>query len=165
MKKLYIVLFLVIIFIIFKMYYLKNSNNNLEELYDNPIKINQIYEDYTYDEYDNHITIKTYNGSDSKVIIPSYINNKPVYSLDDSAFYGNQNLKKIEIPNTVIRIGHQSFIGNDNLETVIMSDNLIDIGEWAFKVCTNLKEIYVKKNSDGDKTLNNSPFSEFIVYK
>ena len=69
MKKLYIVLFLVIIFIIFKMCYLKFFNNNLEELYDNPIKINQIYEDYTYDEYDNHITIKTYNEFDFEVVI------------------------------------------------------------------------------------------------
>ena len=46
-----------------------------------------------------------------------------------------------------------------------MSDNLIDIGEWAFKVCTNLKKIYVKKNSDADRTIKNSSFSKYIVYK
>ena len=159
---LFIIIFL--IFLLGKFMLIKSLECKLDKLYDNPVRINQIYKDYTYDEYNDHVTILTYEGENEIVKIPSYINKKPVYSIDDSAFYGNQFIKEIIIPNTVIRIGHQSFIGCDNLEKVYFSNNVLEVGEWSFKVCPKLKYIYVKKGSISDNLLKKSSIKKYITY-
>ena len=163
-KLILILILMVILFLLIKFFYIKTLENKLDKLYDSPISINKIYKDYTYDEYIDHITIMTYEGKDKKVIIPSYINNKPVYSIDDSCFYGNQYIEEVTIPSTVIRIGHQTFIGCDNLEKVYLPNNILDIGDWAFRVCPKLKNIYVKKNSISLNTLKQSYFKNYITY-
>lgn len=147
------------------MFFLNNTSSKLKRLYINPTKVNQIYDNYTYDEYNDHVTILSYNGNEKEVIIPERINNKPVYSIDDSAFYANPNLEKVSVPSQVIRIGHQTFIGNANLKEVILPNNLVDIGRWAFEGCPKLEKIYVKKDSKTEQTLNKLPFKEYITYK
>lgn len=163
-KILVLAIIITLLFLLGKLIYVKLLENKLDKLYDNPISINQIYKEYTYDEYDDHVTIMTYEGKNEIVKIPSYINNKPVYSIDDSAFYGNQFIKEVIIPNTVIRIGHQTFIGCDNLEKVYFSNNVLDVGGFSFKVCPKLKYIYVKKGSISDNSLKKSSFKKYITY-
>lgn len=162
--KYILIIFLVILFfgIITKNFYYKNKLNSL---YDNPIKMNEKYKDYTYNEYNDHVTILTYDGHAKIVKIPEYINNKPVYALDDSAFYGNTHIEKVVVPSKVIRIGHQTFIGNDNLKEVILPNEIIDIGDHAFDVCYKLEKIYVKRNSTTRKTLKSSPFVKYVRIK
>ena len=164
-KVLLISIFILLLFFTTRFFYIKNIENKLDKLYDSPININQIYKDYTFDEYYDHVTIMTYIGQDKILNIPTYINNKPVYSIDDSAFYGNQYLEVVTIPSTVIRIGHQTFIGCDNLRIVYLPNNILDIGDWAFRVCPKLKSIYVKKHSISDRSLKKSYFKEYITYK
>lgn len=162
-KKVVILIFLIILTC--NIFYVNSDKYKLEKLYINPIKVNQSYKEYTYNEYDNHVTILTYNGFDNIVIIPEHIKNKPVYAIDDSAFYGNRYLEKVVIPNSVIRIGHQSFIGCGKLQEVTLPKNIIDLGEWSFKGCTNLKKINVKKESKTDKVLKKTSFKKYINYK
>ncbi len=164
MKKIIIRGILIIIFMIVVFIKINNSTK-LNELYENPIKINEKYENFTYNEYKNHITIITYDSDEEEVIIPEKINNKKVEAIDDSAFYGNHSIKKVTIPNTVIRIGHQAFIGDKNLKEVIMSDNIEDLGDYAFDVCINLESIYVKKNSVGYQTVEESRFKKYLKEK
>ena len=167
MKKRTIVLIILIIFFIvtIRLYLLYRENHKLDNLYNNPIKVNQIYNDYIYDEYSDHITILTYDNDQEVVKIPEKINGKKVLAIDDSAFYGKQKLKKVIIPKYVIRIGHQSFIGCDNLEEVVLDDNILDIGDYAFRVCPKLKKIIVGKGSKSEKTLKETSFKKYLVYK
>lgn len=164
--KLYIIVMLLILLIVgIRLFILYKSNYALDNLYDDPIKVNQIYNDYTYDEYSDHVTILTYDSDQEVVEIPEVINGKKVLAIDDSAFYGKQKLKKVIIPKYVIRIGHQAFIGCDNLEEVDLPDKILDIGGYAFRVCPKLKKIYVKKNSDTYNSLKETPFLKFVEYK
>ena len=167
MKKKVILLILLIIILIVstRLYFLYRKNYELDNLYNDPIKVNQIYKNYTYDEYNNHVTILTFDSDIEVVEIPEKINDKKVLAIDDSAFYGKQKLKKVIIPKYVIRIGHQSFIGCDNLEEVVLPDNLLDIGGYAFKVCPKLKRIIVDKGTKSEKTLKETPFKKYLVYK
>lgn len=165
-KKIVLLIPLIIVFIIgIRLYFLYRENYELDNLYNDPIKVNQVYKDYTYDEYSNHVTILTYDNDQEIVKIPEKINGKNVLAIDDSAFYGKQKLKKVIIPKYVIRIGHQSFIGCDNLEEVVVPNDLLDIGGYAFKVCPKLKKIIVDKGSKSEKTLKETPFKKYLVYK
>lgn len=163
MKKIIIPL-LILVALIIRFVYVNNDQNKLKKLYNNPIKINEYYENYIYAEYKDHVTIMYYQGDEKEVIIPEKINNKPVYSIDDSAFYGNSKIEKIVIPNKVIRIGHQAFIGNRNLTEVTLPDNLIEIGPYSFDVCPKLKKINVKKGSKTEKALKKTKFYDLINY-
>ncbi len=138
--------------------------HKLDYLYDNLLKENQVYNKYIYNEYKDHVTITFYEGREEVVVIPEYINGKKVYSIDDSAFYGNDKIKKVIIPKYVIRIGHQAFIGSNNLKEVVLSDNIIDIGDFAFDVCPKLEKIIVKKNSKSDKSLEYTKFYKYVFY-
>lgn len=165
-KKIVLLIPLIIVFTIgIRLYFLYRENYELDNLYNDPIKVNQVYKDYTYDEYSNHVTILTYDNDQEIVKIPEKINGKNVLAIDDSAFYGKQKLKKVIIPKYVIRIGHQSFIGCDNLEEVVVPNDLLDIGGYAFKVCPKLKKIIVDKGSKSEKTLKETPFKKYLVYK
>ena len=164
-KKIKLVISIICIFLLGYLLYKNSYKYKLTHLYENPIEINQKYKDFTYNEYDNYVTVLTYDGQDKEVVIPEFINNKPVYAIDDSAFYGNTNLIKVTIPSRVVRIGHQAFKGCEHLKEVNMPDNIVDLGEWSFKVCTSLKKINVKKGSKTDKTLKKSSFKKYINYK
>lgn len=54
--------------------------------------------------------------SAEEVVIPGSYNGKPIAEIADSAFSGNTVLKRITIPESVIRIGTSVFSGCDNLE-------------------------------------------------
>lgn len=161
-----IIIILIILFILIIRHILINSNfYKTKTLYLYPIKTNQTSKNYIYDEYYNHIGIMFYEGNEEEVTIPEKINNKPVYSIDDSAFYGNAKMKKVIIPKYVVRIGHQAFIGNNNLEEVYLPDNIVDIGPYSFDVCPKLNKIYVKKGSKTEKNLKKTKFYKYIEYK
>ena len=116
MKKQNIIIVLIIVIAIILIFSFFNSDfYRLKTLYLNPIKINEVYNNYIVDEYIDHIGIIFYEGNDKEVVIPEVINGKKVYSIEDSAFYGNAVMEKVVIPKNVIRIGHQAFIGNNKL--------------------------------------------------
>jgi hypothetical protein len=151
--------------VVLRVFFLYKSSYELDNLYNDPIKVNQVYDNYTYDEYSDHVTILTYDSDQEVVKIPDKINEKKVLAIDDSAFYGKQKLKKVIISKYVIRIGHQSFIGCDNLEEVDLPSDILDIGGYAFRVCPKLKNIYVKKGSKTDRSLKETPFYKYVKYK
>ena len=160
-----IFIILIIILIVISYLFINSSYYKNKMLYVNPIKINQKFDKYVYDEYSNHIGIIFYEGEEKKVIIPNKINNKPIFSIDDSAFYGNSTVEEVVIPKLVIRIGHQTFIGNNKLKEVYLSDNIIDIGPYSFDVCPKLEKIYVKKGSKSEKALDKTKFNKYKIYK
>lgn len=134
----------------------------LDDLYKNKISSYLEVGDYTIDEYEEHVSVVTYNGSDEEVKIPEQLNGKPVLSIEDSAFYGNLTVKKIVIPKHVIRVGHQAFIGCLELKEITIPDSMLDFGEHALDNCPKLEKIYVDKDSDIGKKLSEYGYKELI---
>lgn len=115
-----------------------------------------IFNNFSYREYKNYISITGYYGSESTVIIPSEINGKEVTKIGDLAFSEVQderdfcwlslrqddteimleNLKKIEtviIPDTVVSIGYLAFSDCPNLTQVDIPDSVTSFGGYNFK--------------------------------
>ncbi len=55
-------------------------------------------------------------------------------------------LKSIQLPNTVIAIGHSAFIGKRNLRGINYPKSLIRIGDAAFSGCSNLEAVVFPKS-------------------
>lgn len=164
-KKLIITITILICIILLNILYHTNTENIIKSLYQYPISKNSTYKNYIYDIYSSHINIKIYNGNEKIVKIPSHISGKPVQSIEDSTFYGNNSIEEVTIPNTVIKIGYQSFIGCEKLKKVYIPTSIIYIGNSAFDNCPNLEGLYIEKNSKQEDLLEEKNYGTYIKYK
>ena len=99
------------------------------------------------------IEIRTFGGCDMDEIlfasnsILEKISSNPngLTSYIGGAFGSCKNIKRVDIPESVIIIGEKAFFACTNLETVSFGQNskLQTIGDGAFAGCTSLKEIEI----------------------
>lgn len=102
----------------------------------------------TNDEYvyrtleDNTIEIVKYLGENKVIDVPSKIENKPVTSIGDGAFKGNQLLEAVTIPSKVTAIQYASFFNCANLQKIEFAkgSEIKEIGYQAFNRCEKLSE-------------------------
>jgi hypothetical protein len=115
--------------------------------------------------------ITGYNGPDGDVSIPSSIDgipitiigigqmSQPVFNstsvvtniaissgikvIENWAFYGYTNLKRITFPDTITNIGHAAFDGCSGLEEITIPASLTGISYFAFNNCSNLRDFFV----------------------
>ncbi|MBO5414999.1 MAG: leucine-rich repeat protein [Clostridia bacterium] len=85
---------------------------------------------YYYLDDKTSITIVNYDGSDTSIVIPKIIDNKPVVALSDYAFYVNPFIKRVEIPSSVKTIGKNTFYLCKNLYGVFVPESVEDCGEF-----------------------------------
>ena len=110
----------------------------------------------TSDNSDGTVTITKYTGSDTDVVIPSTINGKKVTAIGDNAFYYNEKITSVVIPNGVTSIGADAFHGCRGLVSVIIPDGVISIGNNAFERCRGLVSVIIP---DGVISIGNSAFN------
>mgnify|MGYP002853462503 CR=1 FL=1 len=88
------------------------------------------------------------NGVEKKKIVPvevkKVILKNGITEINKKAFYGYENLEKVEIPNSVTNIENHAFY-RTGLKEINISQNVKSIGEYAFAY-TNLKEINIPDN-------------------
>jgi len=111
------------------------------------------------------VIITEYIGTKKEVRIPPSIQNSPVTSIGDNAFFltsltsvtipnsvtsieqeafsNCSSLTSVTIPNSVTNIGGGAFWGCTSLTSVTIPDNVTSIGEGAFSNCTGLTAINV----------------------
>lgn len=68
-------------------------------------------DDFEYTEENGSVIITKYIGDKTTLAVPEKINGKPVVEIESKAFCGKTNLKRVEIPETVTKIGK-----NDSLK-------------------------------------------------
>ncbi len=100
---------------------------------------------FTFVTNNGAITITGYTGSGGTVVIPDTINDYPVTSIGDDAFFGS-GLTSVSIPDSIISIGDESFNGCMSLTNVAIPNSVTSIGESAFGGCTNLSSITIPNN-------------------
>lgn len=79
-------------------------------------------------------------GEETEVVVPAYINDKPVTKISANVFKGQSELTKITVPSTINMIEDNAFNGCSNAEIYINSASFEASGIDTF---TNVKEIHV----------------------
>lgn len=97
------------------------------------IKDNDSEEEFEFSyRIDNRgVIIEKYLGDQADLIIPSIINGYPVYKIGENAFYEDQQIEKVTLPDTVRIIGKGAFAGS-SLEEIFLPDSLLIIENEAF---------------------------------
>ena len=93
----------------------------------------------------------------SKVVIPGEYDNLPVKEIGDKAFHNNKNIKAIDLPETIVKIGKYAFCLCTELKQVFFREGVSLIDENAFTGCEKLEEVYMP---DSLKTIEMFAFSD-----
>lgn len=148
----------------------------------------QLYQDFLYYEGADSIFISGYQGNKKELVIPNYINGKPVTQIlsdafsktnltsvslpikleriESNAFYMCKNLSKITpLPDTLQSIGDKAFYYAGVSGELIIPDSVVSIDNEAFKQCTNLKNLILGKGlkSIGDEAFSGCEFDYFVI--
>jgi len=87
-----------------------------------------------------------YEGTATKVIIADTYGDLPVKNIYEEAFYGNDNITSVVIPDGVTSIGNEAFSGCENLTSVEIGNGVTSIGDMAFGGCYSLTSVVIGKS-------------------
>lgn len=93
---------------------------------------------HIYDGNDEYLSIKQEFENIKKVIVPD-----SVVKIGYDAFYEFQNLEDISLPNSITNIGYDAFGRCTSLKNVTIPDSVTDIEDYAFFGCENLTSISI----------------------
>lgn len=118
---------------------------------------------------DQTVTIVSYRGTQSALVIPETINNAPVVTIAENAFRGNKILEEVRFPNSLRTVSDNAFYGCVNLSKIAFGSNLKSIGNYSFARCEKLVEVTdtgrTNINEVGYRPFAETPFetqSEFV---
>lgn len=133
-----------IIMCIFCAFALVSCNNpNVDTNYD----YDYIIDGVGYEEYSEYCVVIGFTDDIGKsVTIQEEINDKPVTSINESAFNGC-SLTSITIPDSVTSIDNYAFSGCNGLTSINIPNSVISIGTLAFGDCSSLASITVENDN------------------
>lgn len=120
--------------------------------------------DFVYTKDENGVVITGYNGTDTRVFIPSGIDGEEVRSIGESAFSGKTTLRYVSLPSTVERIGKSAF-QNTGLTAVRIPSSVKDIGQSSFYACKQLTLLELNEGleSIGETAFRNCQSLEQVI--
>ena len=97
-----------------------------------------------------------YSGSAKRIVIADTYNGVPVTSIYEKAFYNNDNITSVVIPDSVTSIGGYAFAYCSSLTSVTIPDSVTSIGDFAFNCCSSLTSVTIPDSvtSIGDYAFN-----------
>lgn len=103
---------------------------------------------YHLDEAGNAI-VDGYNGPDTILVIPQKLGGNTVTEIGEKAFYKDNTIESVDIPNTVTKIQYCAFRDTKNLKSVTFKDGskLRAISEQAFS-CSGINTIDIPGTVD-----------------
>ena len=100
--------------------------------------------DYTYVRLeDGTAELLAYSGEAAELEIPAEIDGIPISSIGKQAFYSNDILEKVTVPEGVKSIGSNAFCGCKSLCRISLPDSLKTVSMYAFSVLPKLEWITI----------------------
>ena len=84
-----------------------------------------------------------YEGTDTTVVIAEEYQGKPVTVIYDNAFYNNDKIISVVLPDNLITISDSAFYSCGRLTSLVMGKNLTTIGSSAFWRCDSLTSVVI----------------------
>ncbi|OUQ45103.1 leucine-rich repeat domain-containing protein, partial [Lachnoclostridium sp. An118] len=100
----------------------------------------------TYEDNGDSVTITGYTGNEASVVIPNEIEGKPVTAIGERAFFKNNTLTSVAIPDSVTGIGDYAFY-ESGLENINIPAGVTTIGMGAFELCKSLSSVTFAEGS------------------
>lgn len=101
---------------------------------------------YQYtDSRRNKIQICGYIGSEGELTIPSQIDGTDVVEIYARAFWKNQVVTKVTVPDCITTVNYRAFAECDKLQEVILPDVNLFLGESAFMGCKSLRKVHLNE--------------------
>lgn len=94
-----------------------------------------------YEDLNGYAVIGIGSCKDTDIVIPNEYNGKPVVAILYSAFYKNETITSVTLPENITSIGQWAFAYCKNLERVILPEGLKSIEDYAFLECEKLESI------------------------
>lgn len=88
---------------------------------------------YTVVVYETYCEILLYEGEETELAVPDAFMGIPVKKIGERAFYGNEKLLSVKLPDKLIKLDNSAFEACVNLKTVAFGSQLEEIGPAAFK--------------------------------
>lgn len=96
--------------------------------------------DWSYTKDDDRITIISYNGDDTEIVLPSTIEGQN-YKLREKLFSGRDEITSITFTNGVTNIPNNLCLECEGLKTIVLGDTITRIGDYAFSGCKKLNSV------------------------
>ncbi|MGI6692027.1 MAG: leucine-rich repeat protein [Christensenellales bacterium] len=109
-------------------------------------KNEKMYQGLYYQVNNNQIFINGYDGRETVLRIPERIENLPVVAVIPSAFYRQNKLVSIHLPDSITKIGSYAFADCPALEEITLPKAWEEVSDgygYLFKGCSLLKRITV----------------------
>ncbi len=112
-------------------------------------KRKRITREFDYDEYHDHIVITKMGTEKSKICVPAQIQGKPVTEVGPYAFAYHKELKEVELPDSIVRIGEHAFFGCVTMHTLkVNMKTLKKVEKSAVNRCYKLDKAFKDKLSE-----------------
>lgn len=108
---------------------------------------------FEYSISGDSVTIESYFGLESEVVIPDHIAALPVTKIENAAFADAGTVTKITIPDTVTDIGENVFTDMKQLKEVVVQS--VGLKVQVPSGCTVTEDYPVYVNPNGDSSANN----------
>ncbi len=97
---------------------------------------------YIFAEAEGGWTLVGYSGTETELTLPESYEGE-TYAIADMAFYNNNSLTSVTIPDGVFGIGASAFYGCTSLTEIVVPNSVTYIGISAFCGCNNLESLMV----------------------
>ena len=91
--------------------------------------------DFVYASNGKEVRINSFTGSIADLIIPAEIDGLPVTQLHKEAFYNNDSIINVYIPDSITVIPERCFSESDSISSIRFPGNIVEIGNSAFYEC------------------------------
>lgn len=102
---------------------------------------------FYYKIRDEKVTITTYHGNDTEVVVPERIENMPVRKVGKKAFMNSRQLRRVVLPDTVKKLGEWAFAYCGLLEEVEVPKRRVSIGKGCFLGDQRLLKIVLRQRA------------------
>ncbi len=127
----------------------------------------ETFEDFKYIAHTDYVEISKYTKTDatSSVIVPKEIDGLPVTTIGESAFYNNQKLKSVVLPEGITDIKDEAFQNCSYLQSVTLPESLVTIGKDAFNYCSKLTSVEIPESVTdiGSNAFSLSGLTEVVI--